>query len=59
MTRKQAQKFFNREARYYKGGLPPDREHSYAIRYEDKVLTASDTEELMNKFLALLGLPQD
>ena len=54
MDEKEARKYFNREARYFEGGLPPDRRRQYAIRPPGggHTIAAEATDELWNKFWA-------
>ena len=51
MTEHQARRYFNREARYYERGLPPDRRNTYAIRLPlGGVVAAPDPAELWERF---------
>ena len=54
MNEKEARRYFNRYARYYEGGLPPDRRVQYAIvpPMGGHGIYAEDTAELWNRFWA-------
>ena len=53
MTEKEARQYFNREARYFERGLPPNREDKYAVHFHDETLAAPEPDVLWDKFWAL------
>ena len=59
MTETEARRYFNREARYYARGLPPDRRNLYAIQVKyGPLVVAPDTEVLWDRFWEQVSTPQ-
>ena len=47
MTEKQARRYFNKEARWYERGLPPNREDTYAIALPQGGSVAAPSPEVL------------
>ena len=55
MNETQARRFFNREARYFERGLPPNRQDLYAIALpRGGTITAPGTDILWERFWAAI-----
>lgn len=58
MNEKEAWRYFSQEARYYEGGLPPNRKDQYAIRLPSRgIVVAEDTAILWDRFWEKVKTP--